>query len=86
MRAILLRGRARRVCGFSLSCVAWCDLDLVASGALRRVNGMMWRSGGCVWSSGSSGHTVISQLARMSELLRKELRNSYAISRGGDVQ
>jgi hypothetical protein len=47
--------------------VLWCDLDLVASGRSGRVSGMVWWSGGCLWLSVWSGHTVISQLARMSE-------------------
>jgi hypothetical protein len=66
--------RALRVCGFSLSRVAWCDLDLVMSGMLGQVNGVVWGSGGCVWSSGSGGHTVISQLARTSAAVTQRVR------------
>lgn len=57
---------------FLVLCVVWCDLDLVTSGMVWGWNGMVWGSGGCVWSLGLSGHTVTSQLAQMSELLRRE--------------
>lgn len=65
-------GWAGCVCGFCCCGGGGCDVGLVVSGGFWGVSGVVWWFGGCVWLLVLGGHTVVSQLARTSERLRRE--------------